>query len=197
MTAFRRYAIPGMFLFAILVFVYMLMRAGGPPTYESGLQSLATGSMEDLQFLDDAPPLPNGDLLGPDGETVQLANYKGKVLVVNLWATWCAPCIAEMPTLAKLDALLDKEAAMVIPVSIDQTGYVPEAKRLLASYSKDGLPFFHDAAFGMITGIRAGGVPLTVIYDRSGVEVARYEGSTEWDTPEAVAFIEAVAGDAG
>jgi thiol-disulfide isomerase/thioredoxin len=97
----------------------------------SDLKSLATGDMKSLK-VDDAPaPAPDTPFTDADGKTHTLAEFKGKAVVVNLWATWCGPCVAEMPTLAKLQTEVAGEPVVILPISLDRDEDVANAKTFI------------------------------------------------------------------
>lgn len=120
---------------------------------------------------------------GPNGEAVTLANFKGKPLLVNLWATWCGPCVAEMPTLDKL-ARREVARLQVIVVSQDSGG-----RDLVAPWwakrSFDLLKPYIDPKSDLGFAFNTGMVPTTVLYDKEGKEVWRVIGSMDWDGPRA------------
>ena len=129
---------------------------------------------------------------GPKGEKVKLADFKGKPLLVNLWATWCGPCVAEMPTLDKL-AARQKEKLQVIVVSQDTQGraivdpwWAKQSYAMLKPY----VDAKSDLGFAFNTGM----VPTTVLYDADGKEVWRVIGSMNWDGARANTLMAQVVG---
>jgi thiol-disulfide isomerase/thioredoxin len=163
-----------------------------PNTAASGLQGAAKGSMAKLQVLAQpiaAAPVPFVD---ENGKTVHLTDFKGQPVVLNLWATWCAPCVKEMPTLAKLQADLGPKVK-VLAVSMDKNDQTPQAKAFIASHAP--LSFYQDADFAFLTGLdpRPAGFPTTVLIDRKGYERAVYAGDADWSSPDAKAAIERLA----
>ena len=127
--------------------------------------------------------MPDIGFEGPKGEAVRLADFKGKPLLVNLWATWCGPCVAEMPT---LDALAARQKAklQVIVVSQDMQGHAivdpwwrGKSFALLQPYV--------DAEAALGFAFQTGMVPTTVLYDAEGKEVWRVIGAMNWDGPRA------------
>jgi thiol-disulfide isomerase/thioredoxin len=125
----------------------------------------------------------------PAGKNVSLATYKGKPLLVNLWATWCGPCVAEMPMLDKLAEQYKAKGLVVMTVSQD-TG-APE--QIAAFFTKHKLPHLaawrdpeNQLGFHFATGL----LPTTVLYDREGKEVARVAGAMDWSSDEGRALIE-------
>jgi thiol-disulfide isomerase/thioredoxin len=148
-----------------------------------------------------AAPPPDLTIEGPDGKPVKLTDFKGKVLVVNMWATWCAPCKEEMPTLGQLSAAYAGQPLAVVAISTDQpdTSKYPgdtmetaiaRAKQELAK--SPPLQFYHSPGVDVTFKFNppAAGLPTTVIYDKDGVERGRLSGGANWNSPEARAMIE-------
>ena len=171
--------------------LYVLFAAASKPEPSTGLMRFARGDMARLGVLQDAPPLPSRTLRGADGAETTLHAYVGEVLVLNLWATWCAPCMEEMPTLAELQRRFEGRLR-VIPVSVDSEADRERAQRELAELSGGSLPFLIDISRGVLFDARAAGMPVTIIYNRRGEEVARLAGGADWSSDEAVALMEAV-----
>ena len=153
------------------------------------LKSLATGPMAKLVV--DAKPMPQTlQAQGPDGRTATLADFKGDVVVVNLWATWCAPCKEEMPTLARMQAHYAGKGVKVLPISLDKgDGDIAKAKVFIAD--KPPLAFYHgDYALAFALSPPTEGLPTTLIFDRSGNERARLVGGADWSTAQADRIID-------
>ena len=160
------------------------------------LKSLATGPMAKLVV--DAKPTPQpikGE--GPDGRPFQIADLKGQVAVVNLWASWCAPCVKEMPTLAQLQARYAGKPVKVLAISLDKKPEeVAKARAFLAD--KRPLQFYHgeyDLLFAIDPSPQ--GLPTTLIFDRSGRERARLEGGADWSTGQADRIIDNLLAEKG
>ncbi|MBY0565537.1 MAG: TlpA family protein disulfide reductase [Hyphomonadaceae bacterium] len=171
--------------------VYVVFAAASKPEATAGLQRYAAGEMRALAVMPEPPPMPARVLRDAAGQEAQLADFGGEVLVVNLWATWCAPCVEEMPTLAALQRRFDGRLR-VIPISVDSEADLARAQAKLAELSGGALPFFSDFTRGVLFDLRAAGMPVTVIYDAQGVEVARLTGGADWNSEEAAALMEAV-----
>jgi len=159
---------------------------------EVGLKSLATGAMAKLEVPDAPRGEPDPAFFGPNGETLHLADFKGEVLVVNFWATWCAPCVQEMPTLAKLQAALAGRPVKVMAISLDRPEDKDFAERFILKHGP--LVFYQDPKYALPFSLdpRPQGVPITVIIDRQGHERARLEGAADWNSPEAKAVLNRV-----
>ena len=156
----------------------------------AALEALRGGTMKKLTF-SEPKPVPDAVLLDEaDGEHL-LADYRGKVVVLNFWATWCAPCLKEMPSLDALQAALGTEDFAVVPVA---TGRNP-VEAIERFYDKAGvanLPVLRDPKQQLSRAMGVLGLPLTVILDRQGQEVARLIGDAEWNGPDARAILAAL-----
>ncbi|MET0182178.1 MAG: TlpA disulfide reductase family protein, partial [Caulobacterales bacterium] len=139
----------------------------------------------------DAPAQPQTLLRDAAGASTTLAAYRGKVVLVNLWATWCAPCVTEMPTLGALARRFEGRDFVVVPVSIDEVAKIPDAAAMLTRLSGGSLAFLNDPSRAIAFETRAAGLPTSILYDRNGVEIARLAGDADWGSDEAAAMIEA------
>lgn len=126
-----------------------------------------------------------------DGATRTLKDYLGSGIVLNFWATWCVPCVAEMPELAKLAALVADANVHVLPLSSDRGGAAAVA-RYFAEKSILGLPVLLDARGAAARAFGTRGIPTTVLIDAKGRERGRLEGAAEWGSPEAVKAVKAL-----
>ena len=138
-------------------------------------------------------PAPDYTFYDSAGKALKVSDFKGKVVVLNTWATWCGPCKVEMPTLAKLQAAYADKGVEVLAVSID----TPEdaAKAVLFIGQNAPLKFYHDREMKIAFKINAPGTPTTVIYGKDGLEQARVAGDADWTSPEARALVDkALAG---
>ena len=171
--------------------VYVLFAAASKPETASGLSRFARGDMQRLYVMEAPPALPTRTLRDATGAETTLAAFKGDVVVVNLWATWCAPCVEEMPSLAELQHNFEGRIR-VIPVSIDSEGDREKAIAELARLSGGSLPFLQDMTRGVMFDLQAAGMPVTIIYDRDGNELARLAGGANWGSADATRLIEGV-----
>lgn len=117
-----------------------------------------------------------------------IADYHGKVVVLNFWAMWCAPCIREMPHLDRLRALLEPEGGEVIALSMDRGG-VKTVKGLYETKEIKNLEIVIDKGRKLSREVVISGLPTTIIYDKNGYEVGRLKGPAQWDSADAVALI--------
>lgn len=147
--------------------------------------------MARLMVMEAPPPMPTRALRDANGAETSLAAYQGEVVVLNLWATWCAPCVEEMPTLGALQRRFG-DRIRVVPISVDSEGDLAKAQEQLADLTGNSLPFLVDISRGVLFDAQAPGMPVTIIYDRNGQERARLAGGADWSSDEAAAAIEAV-----
>ncbi len=141
------------------------------------------------------PPAPASDqgFMDSEGKPVSVADFKGKGLVLNLWATWCVPCVAEMPALDALAERLEKEEILVLPLSSDRGG-AAVVRKFYAAHSIGHLGIWLDPRGTASRAWGARGLPTTLIIDREGRERARLEGGAEWASDDAVATLRKLIG---
>ncbi len=126
------------------------------------------------------------------GRRHALSEFKGRVVLLNLWAPWCAPCVRELPALAMLSRSLPAEKLRVIAVDVGRGG--PEdARRFLSEHHASALAVYVDSDIALVRAFGAYGLPLSVIIDAKGREIARSIGPGEWDAPDAVAYMRRLA----
>jgi thiol-disulfide isomerase/thioredoxin len=121
--------------------------------------------------------------------SLSLAQWKGRVVLVNLWATWCLPCRKEMPELAELQERLGSEDFEVVAISLDRQG-AEVARPFLEEIGAEALKLYLDPSTGVLAGFRAVGHPATMLLDRQGREIGRMFGPANWASPEALRLIE-------
>lgn len=153
------------------------------------VSALLTGDMAKL-VMTDPTPLPEAALIGMDDAPHSMAEFKGKWVVLNFWATWCPPCREEMPSLDRLQAAMPDIA--VVPVA---TGRNDPAgmQRFFTEAGVKNLTILRDPKSELAHSMGVLGLPVTVILNPDGAEVARLLGGAEWDTPEAQALLKALA----
>lgn len=174
-----------------LLLLYVLFAASSKPVQREGYARFAQGEMRALEVKEAPPPRPTQTLRDASGAETSLAAYDGEVLVLNLWATWCAPCVEEMPTLGALQRQFG-DRLRVVPVSVDGAADQAKAQADLARLSDSSLPFLADSSRAILFAAQSAGMPTTIVYNREGQEVARLVGGADWSSPEAAALFEAV-----
>ncbi len=125
------------------------------------------------------------------GNSISLADYSGKVVLVNIWATWCPPCRAEMPSLDDLAGEMEGPDFALIALSTDRGG-VERVAQFYEDYLIENLKVMHDRSgnFGRQAGVL--GLPVTLLLDREGREIGRILGEADWNSPEAKAILNRV-----
>jgi thiol-disulfide isomerase/thioredoxin len=144
-------------------------------------------------------PKPADDLAfrKPDGATVRLADFRGRVVLLNLWATWCVPCRQEMPALDRLQAMAGSKDFEVAAVNIDTTR-LERPKAFLDEIGVKSLTRYADPAADVFQVLKrsgkALGLPTTLLIGADGCEIGVMAGPAEWDAPEALALVKAAVG---
>ena len=126
--------------------------------------------------------------LTEDGSRGDMEDFRGKVILVNVWATWCVPCREEMPTLDALQAELGSDRFEVVALSIDRAG-TPAVRRFYDEIGVTNLKTYVDKTMLSATALRTVGLPTTILIDAQGRELGRLVGPAEWDDPEMVSFL--------
>jgi thiol-disulfide isomerase/thioredoxin len=141
------------------------------------------------------PPVTAPDIAFVDagGTTHHLSEFRGHSMVINLWATWCAPCVAEMPSLAALSKTLAPADIAVLPLSSDHGG-AAAVEAFFHAHGITGLPVLLDPDGVAARAFGVDGIPTSVIIDKSGREQARLSGSADWSTPAAAAAVRKLVG---
>lgn len=135
-------------------------------------------------------PLPEITFNDAAGKALTLADFKGKVVLLNLWATWCAPCREEMPALDRLQKALGGDNFEVVALSLDRKG-AEASQKFLTETNAGNLKLYIDATAKQGTALKIVGMPTTILIDKEGREVGRLAGPAEWDSEEAKALITA------
>lgn len=166
----------------------------------NSLDPFIQGEMAAVQLADAPDYLGDLQFKSPEGDDITLSDWKGKAVVFNLWATWCAPCRAEMPALSNLQTALSGEDFEVVAVNIDTKG----AERPLAFLDEinvSNLPLYADQTTDIFNNLKkkglAFGMPTTLIVDKNGCRVAHLSGPAHWDSEDAKALVSAVIGKKG
>jgi thiol-disulfide isomerase/thioredoxin len=132
--------------------------------------------------------LPNLRFADGQGTPTSLAAFHGRVVLLNVWATWCPPCREEMPTLDRLQATLGGPEFEVVALSIDQSG-MPVVQAFFAQAGIQHLHAYVDTFGDASSSLGAGGIPLTLLIDRDGREIGRKLGPAAWDSPRIVQLV--------
>ena len=161
---------------------------------ESNAQDLkerfSKGEITAFVFKKSRDEVPEFSFTDGDEKPLTLADWKGRVVLLNLWATWCAPCRKEMPGLDRLQGELGGDDFEVVALSVDRKGIKPSAK-FLKEVGAENLALYVDDTSKAMFEMRARGLPATYLIDREGRLIGRLVGPAEWDTDEAKALIQA------
>jgi len=136
-----------------------------------------------------APAVPKSSFLDASGGKHSIGEFKGKYVLVNLWATWCAPCVSELPSLVKLQAAVPGLKVLAVDVGHDKTD---KAAAFLEEHKADALGTYVDTELALLHAFGAYGLPTTVLIDPSGKEVAKAQGPAEWNAPQFVAYFKSL-----
>ncbi|MFT5438474.1 MAG: thiol-disulfide isomerase/thioredoxin [Alphaproteobacteria bacterium] len=148
-----------------------------------------TGWMQNFTPTVPAGPALEGKLLAEDGKVASLSDFRGKLVLVNFWATWCLPCIREMPSLLRLQKKRGGDDFIVLALAQDFNGWKMVAP-FLQRRDLSGLPVYVDEKTAISRSVRIPGLPVTMLLDRDGKILGHLVGIAEWDSAEAVALID-------
>ena len=124
------------------------------------------------------------------GKELKLSSFKGKAILLNLWATWCAPCREEMPALDRLQKELGGDSFEVVALSLDRKG-AEASQKFLNETKAEHLKLYIDSTAKQGTVLKIVGMPTTILIDKEGREIGRLAGPAEWDSADAKALITA------
>jgi thiol-disulfide isomerase/thioredoxin len=150
----------------------------------------AAAAAAEPNFAINDPPkaLPDVRFVDGDGGNRSLSDFRGKVVLLNVWATWCVPCRKEMPILDRLQNTLGGADFQVVALSIDRKG-LDVVRKFYGEIGIKHLAVYVDRGGRAVRDLSAAGLPTTLLIDRAGREIGRLVGPAEWDTPEMMAFI--------
>jgi thiol-disulfide isomerase/thioredoxin len=152
-------------------------------------QPSLSGWMEKFTLAAAPAPSPALTFRDPAGGAYDLGKFSGRIVLINFWATWCGPCIREMPSLVRLQQRLGGKDFTILALSQDIKGF-DVITPFVAKHKLGDLPVFHDPKGRSLLALKIPGLPTSVLFDREGRELGRLSGHAEWDSNEAVALIE-------
>ena len=183
----RVLALYGLAGFGALWLLYVIISASVYPSLEN--EPVAEAELlPKFEYAQMPKPGPQVPFTDADGNVLTLGAKKGKVLLVNFWATWCAPCLEEMPTLDRLQAELGGPRFEVVAINLNREG-MSEAVSYLERNNITQLAAYNEKGFKFPRAIEVNGLPVTLLIDRNGLEIGRLIGPEEWDSREAKAFL--------
>ncbi|MEL6586471.1 MAG: TlpA disulfide reductase family protein [Pseudomonadota bacterium] len=151
---------------------------------------LLTGTMTRMEVLD-PQPAPIVPYYQADGDAGRLSDYAGKVVVLNFWATWCAPCRAEMPSLQALDTAFDGQGLEVVTIAFGRHNPM-QMEKFWNDVGITSLPLHLDASTQLAKSLGVRGLPHTFVLDRQGQIIAQLQGEADWAAPETLALMRSV-----
>ena len=182
---------PALAIFGLVVLAlaaagaYRALSSGGGAGSASSSDVAGGGEAPRIKRAETPRPLPELNFVDGTGARRSLADFRGRVILLNVWATWCLPCREEMPALDRLQTALGGPDFEVVPLSIDRGG-VSAVRSFYGELELRTLRIYVDASGEALTKLGAVGIPLTLLVDRDGRELWRVVGPAEWDKPAAV-----------
>ncbi len=161
------------------------------------LKPLVHGEIAALALASTPRPMPELTFAGPDGKMVKLSDFRGRDILLNLWATWCIPCRKEMPALDRLEAERGGPDFQVVAINID-TARLDRPKAFLKEIGVKNLTFYADSKADVFETLKQDGkvlgLPTTILVGKDGCAIGTMAGPAEWDSKEALALIDAQKG---
>lgn len=155
------------------------------------IRSVKPAELGGLRVHDQALPVSAEAFQDEDGNPLVLADLQGQISVVNFWATWCAPCRAEMPSLMELQQSLGDDSFEVVTIATGRNP-ISAINRFFDAEGLTDLPKHRDPTMGFAQSMSVLGLPVTVILDRNSQEIARIQGEANWSSPDVIAFFQAL-----
>ncbi|MEP5153102.1 TlpA disulfide reductase family protein [Planktotalea sp.] len=176
---------------AAILYTALLMGANLAHADLSEIAAMRDGDMKKLNFHSEAKPVSTQSYLKDDGSEGLLSDHQGKVVLLNFWATWCAPCRHEMPMLSELQTELGGDNFEVVTLATGRNA-PPAMKKFFAQIGVDNLPLHRDPKQKIARDMGVLGLPITVILNEDGQEIARLRGDADWSSENAKAILNAV-----
>jgi thiol-disulfide isomerase/thioredoxin len=144
---------------------------------------------EGLILHEEPQAVPELSFVDAEGNDLSLAAFRGRTVLLNVWATWCVPCREEMPALERLQTKLGGPDFQVVPLSIDRGG-IPKVSAFYGELGLNALGIYVDASGKAGYALGTVGIPTTLLIDPAGLEIGRLVGPAEWDSPEYIQIIQ-------
>lgn len=163
----------------------------------STIRPLIGGEIAGFAVLDEPKPMSLLKFKDEKGQDADITAFKGKTVLLNLWATWCAPCRKEMPAFDRLQGEFGGEVFTVLPISIDRGG-IEKPKGFFKEINVQNLPLYQDETMGVFNTLKkqslAYGLPTTILIDKQGCVIGSLNGPAEWDGKDAKKLVGAALG---
>ncbi len=172
----------------VIVFAVAAYNVFGNQTMEKGVFQ---GEMAHLTIYETPIPLPDYIIQREDGTPIKISDLKGRVLLINLWASWCAPCRAEMKDIAELQEKLGGPKFEVVALNEDRGG-LKKAEITLKEWGVEGLPLYADKTTKTAYDMAGGKLPTSYVVNKKGMIVAEYVGTLDWASEDAIALFQSL-----
>jgi len=149
---------------------------------------LIKGAMKRFKLTSPPKSVPDLEFLDATDRPIRLSELNGQARLINLWATWCAPCVKEMPSLDRLQAEMPRDRFLVIPISLDGPSK-PKVAPFYKEQKLTNLGIFYDKSRKAMPVLNVSLLPTSILVDPAGRELGRLEGDADWDTPEGIALM--------
>ncbi|MEO0487188.1 MAG: TlpA disulfide reductase family protein [Pseudomonadota bacterium] len=176
--------------------LYLAAALSANATDTQALSAMREGDMKKLVFHADPQPVSEATFFLPDESEHTLDKYHGKYILLNFWATWCAPCRHEMPMLAELQTEFGGDSFEVVTIATGRN-QVAGMRKFFDEIDVDNLPLYRDPRQAVARGMAVLGLPITVILDPEGQEIARLRGDADWASDNAKAIISSLISSGG
>ncbi len=177
-------------VFLCVLYTALVLGANAALGDTADLEALRDGTMKKLIFSDPAE-VSDTTFTDPDGGEFRLADFQGKYVLVNFWATWCAPCRKEMPMLSELQTEFGGDTFEVVTIATGRNE-LAGIRRFFGEIGVENLPLYLDPKQALARDMAVLGLPITVILDPEGFEIARMRGDAEWNSESGKAIIRAL-----
>jgi thiol-disulfide isomerase/thioredoxin len=193
---------------ALLLVLYVSKPPGGkdapvdPACFDTAataqrLRPLVRGEIAALALASHPMPLPELSFATPEGAKASLADFKGRTVLFNLWATWCVPCRLEMPALDRLQGKFGAKDFAVVAVNVD-TARLDRPKAFLDEVGAKNLKLYTDDKAAVVQSLKQAGkvlgLPTTILIGKDGCELGTLAGPAQWDSEDALALLAAIEG---
>ncbi|KJZ18016.1 TlpA family protein disulfide reductase [Loktanella sp. S4079] len=180
-------------LLSALLYTALAVVANTATADTAAVEALREGNMRKLMFHEAPMRTADTPFVAEDGSQMTLADYSGKYVVLNFWATWCAPCRVEMPQLSALQAQLGGDRFEVVTIATGRNPQ-PAIDRFFGEIAVDNLPKHTDPRQALARNMGVLGLPVTIILNPEGHEIARMQGEADWSSDSAIAIMQALIG---
>ena len=176
---------------SVVLYAGLALGANAAMADTAALEALREGSMKKLLFIGEPKAAPQTPFFDADGNPHTLAEYKGKYILLNFWATWCPPCLAEMPSLDRLQTEIGGKNFQVVTIATGRNS-VRGIKQFFDRVGVKNMPILLDTKQALARKMGVFGLPISIILDPQGREIARLRGDAEWDSDSAKSIFKAL-----